>query len=630
MKRIVAVLVMALMVAGFDWSFALSAGPRADQAAPKGSEAFFRTSVTTLDYLGRTAQNRARTTALVRIDRQNTATEATYTLTGEAGIRLGNDGAPAFYGVPPVKLARALSNDLLSNPQKSPALEPWVKIINRTLMGLTRKHMTSGEWEETIDLGLGDEFPGAIRARFWAQALPEPESRWILVTAETGLLSFTPLDRRYEEAPVYGRYRGVLIYAPSDDAFNQSAAALTLYRGEERCRVERLQFAADASGKNLYPALDVREYLGASGEPLPIASPGAFPSWSSQSSLVFDILNAAMMTAAEGATNWPGVAEVEQVLLNIINHDYFVIAKVLGQAAAEEFLGEWMKALRFYQNSAKDGALKALGELAGEILQDKAIEMIGLAVGMPGLGTALVLIELEKTLFALAVKEWQKEIAAARALNRQPRPVLQPTSPPPRPAPPVDVGNTTPPGQMPGQVRTQPPRQPNAALKAVGIILGIAGLAVGGYFLYKAVKGVLGGSETWTGNFQVKDETTVYGEADCIYTTTGKVTFNLKKSGTSITGTNTISGLKDAIVQLDPYLSCPPNVHCGDSNGDVTATVSSSGNYVFSFFVIDCIDYPSFTASVTSDGKTMTGSVVKTSGIGPSGNKRTLTFTVTK
>ena len=56
--------------------------------------------------------------------------------------------------------------------------------------------------------------------------------------------------------------------------------------------------------------------------------------------------------------------------------------------------------------------------------------MIGLAVGMPGLGTALVLIELEKTLFALAVKEWQKEIAAARALNARPKPVLQPISPP--------------------------------------------------------------------------------------------------------------------------------------------------------------------------------------------------------
>jgi len=638
MKKIVAVLVMALMAVGFEWSLPLSSRDAADRTASQGSDAFFRTSVTTLDYQGLRAQNRARTVAFSRIDRQTSPTEATYTLTGEAGIRLGNDGSPAFYGVPPVKLTRNLSNDLLSNPQKSPGLDPWIKIINRTLAGLTRKHMTSGQWEQSLDLGLGEEFPQAVQVRFWAQPLPEPESRWILITAETGLISFTALERRYEEIPITGRYRGVLIYSPADGAFQQSAAALTLYRGEDQCRIERLQFAADASGKNLFPALDVRDYLGASGDPLPIAAQGAFPSWCAQSSLVFDILNAAMMTAAEGSTNFPGVADVEQVLLNIINHDYFAIAKVLGQAAAEEYLGEWMKALRFYQNSAKDGVTKALFELAKEVASDKAVEMIGLAVGMPGLGTALVLIELEKTLFTLAVKEWQKEIAAARALNARPRPVLRPVSPPPRPAPPVTIKDTTRPGSKAGEeTTTQPPKKPGSALKIVGIVLGIAGLVVGGIYLAKLLKdlnaeeGDETGSETWAGNYTDVKETTTYGEADCRYTTTGSISFNLTRSGSKITGTNTISNLQDNIVQLDPYLICPPLPHCSSRTGDVTATVNSQGNYVFSFLVIDCVgSYPQFTATVS--GNEMRGSVVYTvpGMIGPVTSKHTLNFIVYK
>lgn len=635
MKKIIAVLVTVLTAVGFEWGFALSRGMGAGRSDPQSSDTLFRTAITTLDYQGQKSQNRVQTVMLSRTDRQKNSTEATYTLSGEAGVRVGKDGQPAYYQSPPVRLKRDLSTDLLSNGQQSPGLDRWVGIINRTLAGLTHKHMTSGEWEEVLDLKLGAGFPETIRARFWAEPLPEPENRWVLITVETGLLSFVPLDRRYEEIPVYGRYRGVLVYAPAEeDAFRQSGAAIDFYRGEERFRIAHLQFAADAEGTRLFPALDVREFLGLTEEPLSIAAQGAFPSWSSQSSLVFDILNAAMMTAAEGATNGEGFAGIEQGLIDLINHDYNAILKFLGKQAAEEYLGNWMKALRFSANLEAQGAGTALWELAKEVAEDALLAVaVASGLGLPVLVYKVAKFEMD--LGKAILKEMARDIAAARALRNRPKPRLRPLPRPQPQAPPVQLRPESKPGE---EKPSQPPKKPGSALKIVGTILGIAAGVVGGLYLAKLLKGVsedtgdTSGTETWTGTFTQITESYTYGEHDCTYTKTGSITFNLNRSGSNITGTNTVSNLKDNIVQLDPWLVCPPWPLCEVSTGGVKATVNSQGNYVFSSLSLAyCIGgYKDFVASVS--GKTMTGSATATSSgnIGPVSSKDALTFTVTK
>jgi hypothetical protein len=138
-----------------------------------------------------------------------------------------------------------------------------------------------------------------------------------------------------------------------------------------------------------------------------------------------------------------------------------------------------------------------------------------------------------------------------------------------------------------------------------------------------------GGSETWKGTFQVTE--VFNGIWTCTYTTKGNITLSLTRNGTSVSGTNVISSLQDTDVSSDPDLSCPPQAHCSSSNGDITATVDANGNLAFSFFVLDCGDYPAFTGTVS--GTTMTGTVTETTanpGTGTGTTTRTLSFTVTK
>lgn len=490
MKKTVALLVIVLMAAGFEWGYVLSPRAGAGQSVANSSDTLYRAAITTLEYQGRKVQNRVQTVMSSRADRRKNATEATYTLSGEAGMRVGKDGQPAYYQSPPVRLRRNLSTDLLSNGQQSPGLDRWVGIINRTLSGLTHKHMTAGEWEEVVDLQLGAGFPDSIRARFWASPLPAPENRWVLITVETGLLSFVPLDRRYEEVPVYGRYRGVLVYAPAEDAFRQSGATLDVYRGEERYRIQYLQFATNEEGTRLYPALDVREVLGLAEEPLPIAAQGAFPSWCAQSSLVFDVLNAAMMTASEGATNWEGIAGIEQGLIDLINHDYNAIYKFLGKAAAEEFLGDWMKALRFSANLESQGAGTALWELSKELAEDALLAVaVASGLGLPVLVYKAAKFEME--LGAALLAEMAKDIAAERALRARPKPTpLRPYAKPKPQPPPVRVEEPPKPESKPGEQRpAKPPKKPGSGLKIVAAIVGIAAGVVGGLYLAKLIQG---------------------------------------------------------------------------------------------------------------------------------------------
>jgi hypothetical protein len=483
MKKTLAVLVMVIMAVGFDWSLLQGSHDEVQVAGGEGSAVSFMTSVATLNYQGQKAQNRVQTVSLAKIERQTSSTGATYALSGEGGFRIGKDGTAAFYGLSPITVSRNLSDDRLSSDEKGLSL--WLTVINGTLNGLTHKHMASGAWEEPITLSLGDAFPETIQARFRAQPLPEPDSKWILITADSGLISFRALDEKYQDSLIYGRYRGVLVYSPTEDEFLQAAAVFVLYHGEDQFRIEQLHFAADQSGKQLYPVLDVGSYLDFKPEAPTIATQGAFPSWCVQATQVLDILHLAIMTAAEGSTNWGPVIMVDQSLLNLINHDYRGIAKWLGQAAADDYLrtwakifadqffGDWMKALNFINTQRKEGTAKAGYELAKDLSKDFILKRLPF-----GLGTMYQYLELVKTVSQAVQDKMAYDINNLTSFRPAPKPVVVPTEPPKPSQPPPD------------KVKKAPASAGGDSLLWLELIAGALGLAAGAYEL-----GLIGGGD---------------------------------------------------------------------------------------------------------------------------------------
>ncbi|MHB8055366.1 MAG: hypothetical protein ACYDH3_08970 [Candidatus Aminicenantales bacterium] len=308
----------------------------APQVVRPVTDVTYMTSVTTLNYQGRGAQNLARTASFARIERQMTSTGAAYFLSGEGGLQVGKEGPGVFYDVSPVTVNRNAADRLSCDLH---GLNPWLAVINGTLDGLTHKHMTSGNWDETLALSLGEGFPEKARVWFWARPLPEPDSHWILITADSGLLSFGALDPEAQDSPIYGRYRGVLVYSPTQDDFLQAAASFTLYHDEDQLRIEQLHYAADAEGNQLHPGLDVGPYLHLAPEEPVITAPGAFPSWCVQAAHVLDMLHLAVMTAAEGATNRVGVNLANHSILNPVNHE-----TRLRNAATNDFFSKWAEA----------------------------------------------------------------------------------------------------------------------------------------------------------------------------------------------------------------------------------------------------------------------------------------------
>lgn len=274
MNKNIAILMVILMAVGFNWSFP-QAPSVAKQTKAKGLTVSFMTSVATLDYQGLKVQNRVQTVSLAKIERQISSSGATYALSGQGGLRIGNEGPGVLYGVSPITVNRDLANERLSSDTKG--LDPWLTIINGTLKGLIHKHMAAEAWEESITLSLGEAFPKSLQIRFSARSLPDPDSKWILITADSGLISFRALDEKYQDALIHGQYRGVLVYAPKEDEFLQAAATFILYHGEDRFGIEQLHFAADANGNQLYPLLNVGPYLNFKPEAPAIATQGAFP-----------------------------------------------------------------------------------------------------------------------------------------------------------------------------------------------------------------------------------------------------------------------------------------------------------------------------------------------------------------
>ncbi len=405
MNKNIAILMVILMAVGFNWSF--PQGPVvAKQTKPKGLTVSFMTSVATLDYQGQKVQNRVQTVSLAKIERQISSGGAAYALSGQGGLRIGKEGKGAFYGVSPITVNRDLSNDRLSSDIKG--LAPWLNIINGTLNGLIHKHMASEAWEEPITLSLGEAFPESLQVRFSARPLPEPDSKWILITADSGLISFRALDEKYRDSLIYGQYRGTLIYAPKEDAFLQAAATFILYHGEDKFRIEQLHFAADANGNQLYPVLNVGPYLNFKPEAPAIATQGAIPSWCIQAAHVLDALHLAIMTAAEGSTNPEPISNVSQLLLNSINHDYNFIEKMVGKLAAEEFLGDWMKVLNFYNTEREGGTVKAIYELVKDLSKDLIVA--GLKVLPFGIGNIYKIVDLNLTALEASMDQMDYDV----------------------------------------------------------------------------------------------------------------------------------------------------------------------------------------------------------------------------
>jgi hypothetical protein len=455
----------------------------ANQTAPKGSAVSFVTSVATLNYQGRKAQNRAQTGSLAKIERQTSSTGATYALSGEGGLRIGKDGTAAFYGVSPIMVNRNLSDDRLSSDEKGLSL--WLTVINDTLNGLTHKHMASGAWEESISLSLGDEFPETIHAGFRAQPLPKPDSKWILITADSGYISFRALDEKYQDSLIRGRYRGVLVYSPTEDEFLQAAAALTLYHGEDQFRIEQLHFAADASGKQLNPVLDVRSYLDFKQEAPTITTQGSFPSWCVQATQVFDILHTAIMTAAEGSTNWVPITIADHALLNWICRDAYGMAKIFGRAVAELYVEDWMKLLDFIDNLRKEGKAKALYELAKDLANDL----------LWGSGPFARAAQFKKFMDLYAAVVWQS-VSDLMQYDID-RLMAFPAAPAPQPTVPTKPPSPTPPPTPPPTPKT------GSGAGAITAVAVAVAAGVGAYYLGKYLAGTLTGpyDGTYRGNF---------------------------------------------------------------------------------------------------------------------------------
>jgi len=318
----------------------ISSQAAATPSAAKGSTVSYMASASTLNFQGQKTQNRFQTASLAKIERQTSPAGATYALSGQGGFQMENVGTAAYYEVSPITVNRDPAGRLSTDRK---GLNPWLTVVNSTLSGLSRKNMTMGTWEEPITLALGEGFPETVQARFRARPLPEPDSKWTLITADSGLISFRALDAKYQDAVIYGRYQGVLVYAPKEDTFLQAAAAFTLYHGEDKFRIEQFQYAADSGGNPLYPILDAGPFLNFATEEPKITAQGVFPSWCIQAAYVLDILHLAVMTAAEGCTNPAPVSMVGQSSLNLIYHVYYSEEEVLRQSAADQFLGDWKK-----------------------------------------------------------------------------------------------------------------------------------------------------------------------------------------------------------------------------------------------------------------------------------------------
>jgi hypothetical protein len=467
MKKTVVCFLMTMMALGFRWNFPLPSQSPGEDAGATGAEVSYVTSLQTTYFQGKQEQNQARLFSLAKVERRASAGGAAYALSAEAGLQVGASGNPALFTAQPITVNRD-GDGLLKNNQSG--LAPMFALINRTLSGLVHRRMGSGVWSETIPLRLGDGFPEEVQAEFWVQPLPEPHGRWTLVSADSGLFSFSPLDRKFKDSPIYGRYRGILVYSPAANEFLQSASSFILYHGEDQFRLEQLQFAADESGRQRQPLLDAGAFLDFMPGPPAIAKPGAFPSWCSQAALLFDVLHLSLMTAAEGATNPVGPGLIEQSLIDLISRDYNAMEKFLGKAAADQFLGDWMKILKFSLEAGAGKVGKALLNLARDVGKE-----IGLNALPFGIGNIYRIFELQRDAIDAAQEQIRQDIQKLRPFQAKTA------------TPAASSGG----GEIESSViKEGGPAKPHPRLSLPVMILGLAGGVALGLFLIQKLKKV--------------------------------------------------------------------------------------------------------------------------------------------
>jgi hypothetical protein len=443
-------------------------------SAAKDSRMIYVKSASTLSFQSQKIQNRVKTASLAKIDRKKTSTGFTYALSGDGAVMVGKVGEAAFYGVSPLNVNRSAADRLSSDRR---GLSPWLDIVNRTLDGLTHKHMAPGVWEESLALPFGKLGPASLKVHFRARALPAPDDKWILITADSGLVPFSALDEEYQDSLIYSRYLGVLIYSPKEDELLQSADAFTAYHGEDQLRIEQTYFAADANGNQLYPALDVGPFLNFSPEDPAVTTPGPLPSWCIQAADVLDFEHLAVMTAAEGSTNWEPISFAEQSFLNLIHHHFDLVKQVLSNGGALDFLGQWNALLMKV-------ATKGIGDYGFWLWDVVSLDLPLTVARMPS--SINWWVDINKPLYVSAKKMINGKLYDIKLINDFPY------GPPVQPAQPIyPIQPTTP---------VQPTPPPDEVKKAPGdavlwaILGGVLGAGAGAYEL-----GLFGGSSSDSG-----------------------------------------------------------------------------------------------------------------------------------
>jgi len=257
-------------------------------------------SIGSIQYMGISTQNRIQSTSLVTSVRSDEGETAIYKLAANGGLRIGHQEKAIGFEFAPFIVGRSLSTEQLTS--EDAGCRFTIGIINKTIRQISKMTLPKGRWEEQIALELGEYFPQMLGLKFVSKPfyLHGAANDVKLIVVESNLLSY---KIRFN-GTVYARYRAILIYSPIEDLIYQAAASFTAINGEEKIRIENLQFLTDEKGnKPLFPLVDVRQYLGFIERDSQFKKEGILPMWAVQTARAYDIVNTAAVTAAEQSSN---------------------------------------------------------------------------------------------------------------------------------------------------------------------------------------------------------------------------------------------------------------------------------------------------------------------------------------
>jgi hypothetical protein len=268
----------------------------------KSNAASYVVSVGTIKYQGTDSGNIVQTVSRAKVMRQGSGKVVDYSMAATGGMRVGKNMEILDFDISPLHLSRNTFSEEISGAGQG--LDLSLYVVNETLSRIAQKQLGAGKWEHTIALSLGEAFPKQLNVQFAANHADINNRKVIVITANSGMLSYRGMDENNADLKIFGRYKGVLIYSPEDNELYQAASAFTIYKEEEQLRIEQMHYATDASGQNpRYPLADVRSFLGRDESSQIIGKEGPFPPWAVQALRVFDVIHTAIMTAGEGYTN---------------------------------------------------------------------------------------------------------------------------------------------------------------------------------------------------------------------------------------------------------------------------------------------------------------------------------------